>query len=184
MSAQITFATAEDAPAIAKIYAPFVENTAVSFETIPPSADEIAKRIEALTNAQLPWLVMKDDRRLLGYAYAAKHRDREAYQWSVESSAYVDESARRSSVGRNLYTALFEILERQGYQNVYAGTTLPNDASIAFHKSFGFREIGVYREVGYKLGKWHDVAWWYLRIGSHDANPKQPLGLSGIIIPT
>jgi phosphinothricin acetyltransferase len=183
MSARITLATAEDAPAIAKIYAPFVEHTAVSFETIPPSADEMAQRIEALASAQLPWLVMKDDRRLLGYAYAAKHRDREAYQWSVESSAYVDESALRSSVGRNLYNALFDILRRQGYQNVYAGTTLPNDASIAFHKSFGFREIGVYREVGYKLGKWHDVAWWYLRIGSHDSNPKQPLGLSGITIP-
>src|SRR5258708_39706651 len=184
MSAQITFATADDAPAIARIYAPFVENTAVSFETIPPSADEMATRIEALANAQLPWLVMKDDHRLLGYAYAANHRDREAYQWSVESSAYVDESARRSSVGRNLYNALFDILERQGYQNVYAGTTLPNDASIGFHKSFGFREIGVYRQVGYKLGKWHDVAWWYLRIGSHDTNPKPPLGLSGIKIPT
>ena len=184
MSAQITFATVEDAPAIAKIYAPFVESTAVSFETIPPSVDEMAARIEALAAAQLPWFVMKDDRRLLGYAYAAKHRDREAYQWSVESSAYVDESARRSSVGRNLYIALFDILKRQGYQNVYAGTTLPNDASIAFHKSLGFREIGVYRDVGYKLGKWHDVAWWYLRIGAHDANPKQPLGLSGITIPT
>ena len=184
MIAQINFATAEDAPAIAKIYAPFVENTAVSFETIPPSADEVAKRIEALANVQLPWLVMKDDRRLLGYAYAAKHRDREAYQWSVESSAYVDESARRSSVGRSLYTALFDILKRQGYQNVYAGTTLPNDPSIAFHKSLGFREIAVYRNVGYKLGKWHDVAWWYLRIGPHDIDPKQPVGLSGITIPT
>lgn len=180
MSAQITFAKAEDAPAIAKLYAPFVENTAVSFETTPPSADEMAKRIEGLASAQLPWLVMKNDHRLLGYAYAAKHRDREAYQWSVESSAYVDESVRRSSVGRNLYNALFDTLKRQGYQNVYAGTTLPNDASIAFHKSFGFREIGVYREVGYKLGKWHDVAWWYLRIGSHDANPKWPQGLDGI----
>jgi len=183
MAAQITFATAEDAPAIAKIYAPFVENTAVSFEIIPPSAEEMAKRIESLASAQLPWLVMKEDRRVLGYAYAAKHRDREAYQWSVESSAYVEESARRSSVGRNLYNALFAILKRQGYQNVYAGTTLPNDASIAFHKSLGFREIGVYRKVGYKLGKWHDVAWWYLRIGSHDTNPNQPLGLSGITIP-
>ena len=183
MSAQINFATVEDAAAIAKLYAPFVENTAVSFETIPPSADEMAQRIEGLAKAQLPWLVMKDGGRLLGYAYAAKHRDREAYQWSVESSAYVDESARRSSVGRNLYNALFDILMRQGYQNVYAGTTLPNDASIAFHKSFGFREIGVYREVGYKLGKWHDVAWWYLRIGQHDANPEPPSGLSGITIP-
>src|SRR6266550_5263692 len=179
MSAQISLATVEDASAIARLYAPFVENTAVSFETIPPSVDEMAKRIESLASAQLPWLVMKDDRRLLGYAYAAKHRDREAYQWSVESSAYVDVSARRSSVGRNLYTALFDILERQGYQNVYAGTTLPNDASIAFHKSFGFREIGVYREVGYKLGKWHDVAWWYLRIAAHESNPNPPLGLSG-----
>ena len=180
MTAQITFATAEDAPAIAKLYAPFVENTAVSFETFPPSAAEMARRIESLANAQLPWLVMKDDRRLLGYAYASKHRDREAYQWSVESSAYVDESARRSSVGRNLYAALFDILKRQGYQNVYAGTTLPNDASIAFHKSFGFREIGVYREVGFKLGKWHDVAWWYLRIGSHEVNPRRPQALDGI----
>jgi L-amino acid N-acyltransferase YncA len=184
MSAQITFATAEDAPAIAKIYAPFVEKTAVSFEIIPPSAAEMATRIEALANAHLPWLVMKEDRRLLGYAYAAKHRDREAYQWSVESSAYVDESARRLSVGRSLYKALFDILERQGFQNVYAGTTLPNDASIAFHKSFGFSEIGVYRKVGYKLGKWHDVAWWYVRIGAHNANPTPPLGLSGITIPT
>jgi phosphinothricin acetyltransferase len=180
---QITFATADDAPAIAALYAPFVEKTAVSFETIPPTAGEMAKRIGALTNAQLPWLVMKDDRRLLGYAYASKHRDREAYQWSVESSAYVDESARRTGVARKLYLAVFDILVRQGYQNVYAGTTLPNDASIAFHKSLGFQEIGVYPEVGYKLGKWHDVAWWWLRLGAHETNPKSPSCLSGITIP-
>jgi phosphinothricin acetyltransferase len=170
----IRFAADDDAPAIAAIYAPYVESTAVSFEYDPPSADEIMSRMKKVRDAELPWLVATDDDKLLGYAYASKHKERAGYQWCVESSVYVDPSSHRAGVGRALYTRLFEILRELGYRNVYAGTTLPNDQTVSFHKSFGFIEVARYHNVGFKNGEWHDTAWWHLAIGSHE-NPPAPL---------
>lgn len=109
------------------------------------------QRIEE-TTARLPWLVLKRDGKISGYAYASTHRSRAAYAWSVDVSAYVDESCRGTGVGRTLYTALLEILTTQGFYNAYAGITLPNTASIRLHESVEFRPVGTYQEVGYKLG--------------------------------
>lgn len=161
-------ATPQDAADIPAIYRPVVEKTPISFETEAPSRDAIRRRIRA-TVRERPWLVCDLDGDVAGYAYASPHRSREAYRWSVDASVYVVPAFRRRGVARALYTALFGALRVQGYVNVYAGTTLPNPASVALHESFGFQPVGTYRGVGYKLGAWHDVAWWQLRLRKEQA---------------
>lgn len=180
MPLTIRLAADADAPAIAAIYAPYVENTAVSFEYDPPTPDEIASRIRKVRSIDLPWLVATDERKLLGYAYATRHKERAGYQWCVESSVYVDASSHRTGIGRALYARLFEILHELGYQNVYAGTTLPNDQTVKFHQSFGFVETARYSSVGFKHGKWHDTAWWHLSLGTHPNPPLPPRSLTDV----
>lgn len=151
-------ASPADAPALLAIYAPFVESTAVSFETVVPTTAEFAARIvESLATWQ--WLVAERQGHCIGYAYGSAHRARPAYRWSVEVSAYVRPDCHRQGVGRALYLQLFESLALKGYCNAYAGTTLPNDGSVALHQSVGFAPVGVFKAVGRKFGRWHDVAW-------------------------
>jgi phosphinothricin acetyltransferase len=152
-----------DAEAVRDIYAPFVSESATSFEIETPDVVVMEQRIRVLQD-QYPWLVFVADGKVLGYAYASRHRERKAYQWCVEVSVYVHASARRCGVGRALYLSLFEILRRQGYVNAYAGITLPNPSSIHLHESLGFTPIGVFTQIGYKMGRWHDVAWLQLRL--------------------
>src|SRR5436190_12451870 len=124
------------------------------------------RRITA-TLMQFPWLVFDNDGAVLGYAYASAYRPRPAYQWSAEVSVYVDAGARRSGVGRKLYDRLFSTLAQQGYFNAYAVITLPNPASVALHESSGFAPAGVLHNVGYKLGRWHDIGYWQHEIQPH-----------------
>lgn len=170
-------ATVDDAEAIQKIYSPFVTETSVSFETIPPSVDEMAQRIST-TLQRTPWLVCEQDGRVMGYAYASKHRDRAAYQWSVEVSAYVRPEGRRTGVARALYDRLFEILVLQGFYSAFAGITLPNEASVAFHRAMGFRDIGVFHSIGYKFGQWHDTGWLERPLRPYDQPGEAPTPLS------
>jgi len=157
-SLHIRPATEGDAAQLVAIYRPFVETTAVSFETVVPTVPEFAARItKALTRWQ--WLVAERDGQCLGYAYASTHRERSAYQWSVEVSAYVHPRHHRQGVGRALYAPLFEDLARKGFCNAYAGIAMPNDGSVALHRSVGFQPIGVFPRVGRKFNAWHDVAW-------------------------
>ena len=148
----------QDAAAIAEIYRAAVVERATSFEIDPPDAEAMAARIESCL-VRFPWLVADDNGSIAGYAYASPHRTRSAYQWSVEVSAYVDDRAQRRAVGRSLYEALFRVLALQGFRNAYAGITLPNEASEGFHRALGFTSVGVFRGVGFKLGRWHDVLW-------------------------
>lgn len=147
-----------DAEALRAIYAPYVEGTAVSFETVVPTVDEFAARIRKSVS-QWAWLVAEVEGRPAGYAYGSSHRERAAYRWSVETSAYVDRSVQRRGIGRALYLALFDALVARGYCTAFAGMTLPNDASAALHRSVGFEPIGVFRRIGWKFDRWHDVAW-------------------------
>jgi phosphinothricin acetyltransferase len=158
MAPLLRLATAADGPALAEIYRPAVTDSSTSFELDPPDGAEMARRAACLLE-RTPWLVYERDGAVLGYAYAGPHRERPAYQWSVEVSAYVHASARRLGVGRALYTALFAVLAVQGFRNAYAGVTLPNFASLQLHASLGFTPIGVFRGIGFKKGAWHDVAW-------------------------
>ncbi|MCZ6887049.1 MAG: GNAT family N-acetyltransferase [Gammaproteobacteria bacterium] len=156
-------ATRKDVGQLLAIYRPIVENTATSFELTPPTEEEFAKRIEASLN-RYEWLVMETADRLCGYAYATAHRSREAYKTSVETSVYIDADYRGQGVGRRLYEALFSSLASMGYHNAFAGITLPNAGSVALHKALGFEPIGVFREVGFKHGSWHDVSWWQRKV--------------------
>jgi phosphinothricin acetyltransferase len=159
MTMEIRLAASEDAADIAEIYRPIVVSTPISFETEPPDAEEIRRRIHA-TLPKLPWLVCVHQGRVTGYAYSSPHKARAAYQWSVDASVYVHSEFRRCGTGAGLYTSLFEILAAQGYFNAFAGIALPNPGSVGIHEAMGFHQIGVYHNVGFKLGRWHDVGWW------------------------
>ena len=156
----IRAATPDDAAAIHAIYAPVVIETAISFELEPPSVEELGRRIENTLNT-LPWLVGEDAQgAVCGYVYASRFRERAAYQWAVEVTAYIRTDCRGMGVARRLYTRLFEVLTALGYYQAIAGITLPNAPSVALHESMGFEPVTAYRQVGYKLGAWRDVGYW------------------------
>ena len=173
----IRIARAEDAAEVAAIYAPFVTDSATSFEYSPPDAAEMAARI-ASALAYAPYLVSEARDGILGFAYASKHRDRAAYQWSVDVSVYIHERARRQGVGRALYTSLFALLRLQGFYTAHAGISLPNPASVGLHEALGFQPVGVYRSVGFKRGAWHDVGWWQLPLRERTGTPAPPRSLA------
>jgi len=178
LNACIRMAEIRDAAEVSAIYHPYVASSAISFELEPPSATEMASRIESVL-AIAPWLVCEGDGgSVLGYAYASPHRDRAAYQWSVDVTAYVRADNHRRGLGRALYECLFSLLRLQGFYVAHAGVTLPNQASIGLHESLGFRPIGIYPAVGWKLGAWHDVGWWQLPLRERPAVPAPPLRLS------
>lgn len=163
-----------DAGAFAAIYAPIVEATAISFETTPPHRGEMAARIAATVRTH-PWLAAEEAGAVAGYAYASPHRARAAYRWSVDVAVYVGEGARRQGAARALYTRLIGILTAQGFTAAYAGISLPNPASVAFHEAMGFAPIGVYRNVGYKAGAWRDVGWWGRPLAPLADPPAEPI---------
>jgi len=173
----VRLATPADAEAVAAIYAPVVRETAISFELEPPTADQMRTRI-ADTLATLPWLVSLDaDGHVDGYAYAGRHRERAAYQWSVDVTAYVRADRRRRGVGGRLHAVLLGQLAQLGYCQAFAGIALPNEASVRLHESLGFAALGVYRRVGFKLGAWRDVGWWQKELQPPPAAPRAPLPL-------
>jgi L-amino acid N-acyltransferase YncA len=171
---KLRLATADDAAAIASIYAPYVTGTAVSFETEPPDEAEMRARIGA-SGDLYPWLVATDaGGDLLGYAYACAFRVRRAYRFSVETTVYVAESAQRRGVGRELYAALLPVLEAQGFTQAIAAITLPNEASVRLHEAHGFQSAGVYSEVGWKLGAWRSVGLWQRALAPLAEAPEEP----------
>ncbi len=167
-------ATAADAAAIHAIYGPTVRDTVISFETDTPSVQEMAARIHQVQQT-FPWLVGVDEQgQVLGYVYASKFRERAAYQWTVEVTAYVHENARGQGVARRLYGALFEQLVALGYFQAIATITLPNPASVALHESLGFAPAGLFHAVGHKLGAWRDVGYWQRTLQRPGAAPGLP----------
>lgn len=150
---------ARDAACCAAIYAPFVTDGWVSFELEPPDDAEMAARI-ARYGASHAWLVAERDGRIAGYAYASPHRDRAAYASSCDVAVYVDPDFARAGVARALYGALLPAMTACGLHAAFAGIALPNPGSIAFHEAMGFTPLGIYREVGWKMGGWRDVGWW------------------------
>lgn len=177
MTLEIRLATPDDAAQIRAIYAPVVRDTAISFEYEPPSVEEMRRRVESTLAKGYPWLVLDRSGEILGYAYGSVHRERAAYRWSVEVSVYIHAAWHRRGVGRALYTSLFEVLRLQGFQNAFAGATQPNPGSVRLHEAMGFREIGLFRRIGYKFGEWHDVRWWGLALGEPPAESPPPLSL-------
>jgi L-amino acid N-acyltransferase YncA len=172
----IRLATIEDAPAVAAIYRPAVTDRATSFEYEPPNAAEMCRRIAAVL-ARTPWLICEMNGEVVGYAYAGRHRERAAYQWNVDVSAYVDDRWHRRGIARALYTSLFAILMLQGFKHAFAGIALPNAASIGLHEALGFTCLGVYRATGFKFGRWHDVAWYERDLRPVESDPAPPVPL-------
>jgi L-amino acid N-acyltransferase YncA len=163
-------ATPADGAACAAIYAPYVTETAISFESVAPTAEQMASRIGAALQTHA-WVVLEDDGRVVGYAYAGPHKERAAYRWTCEVSVYLEWGRRRGGAGRALYEALFERLADRGYRLLVAGMTLPNPASEGLHRALGFEPVGVYKRMGWKHGQWRDVAWVQRGIGPGDDEP-------------
>jgi L-amino acid N-acyltransferase YncA len=175
----IRVATTDDSESILNIYAPYIENTSYTFETEVPTIDSFKERISSYLQ-NWPWLVCEVDGVVAGYAYGAKHRERVAYQWGVESSVYIHDDYQRVGVARALYTALIDILRLQGFRNLYAVINLPNDKSVSFHENIGFEYFATYKNVGYKLGKWKNVGWWQLQLNEYSMDPQPPIKFPGI----
>ena len=162
-----------DASACAAIYAPYVRDTAITFETQPPSPQEMQQRIAAAQRSHA-WLVLEDSGKVLGYAYGSRFNARDAYRWSCEVSVYIELGRRRTGGGRALYEALFVRLAERGYRVAIAGMTLPNDASVALHRALGFEHVGIYRRIGFKHDAWHDVAWMQRFLADGEEPPREP----------
>ncbi len=167
----------EDAAAVAAIYAPYVLSGTVSFETDAPDARAIRARM-ASSDGLYPWLVATsgegEDAGVVAYAYAGRFRDRPAYRYVVETSIYVSGSVQGNGVGRLLYEALIDTLRAQGFTQAIGVLALPNDASISLHEAVGFRRAGVYREIGYKHGRWIDVGFWQCALNDSMTPPVEP----------
>jgi phosphinothricin acetyltransferase len=169
----IRCASEQDAEACAAIYAPYVTDTAITFETVPPTPAEMAERIAASVRTHA-WLVLTDEDRAVGYAYGGQFKQRAAYRWSCEVSVYLERGRRRTGGGRALYEALFDRLAERGFRTAVAGMTLPNDASVGLHRALGFEPIGTYRRIGWKHDAWHDVAWAQRAIAPGQDPPVEP----------
>ncbi len=163
MTVEIRPATQADAAACADIYKPFVTDSWISFETDPPDGHEMARRIAAYS-ASHAWRVAESSGGILGFAYGSPHRVRAAYSTSADVTVYVRPDAARAGLGRRLYAELFDSLRARDVHAVFAGIALPNEASIGLHRAMGFEPVGVYRDVGWKLGAWRDVSWWQRRL--------------------
>ncbi len=172
-------ATLSDAQKMLDIYAPYVKHTTVSSEYDVPSIEEFCRRINTYTE-KLPWLVCEIDGKIAGYTYAAPHRTRAAYKWSVETSIYVSQEFHRHGVASALYSAIFEILHIQGYYNIYVGITSPNERSMKFHKSMGFLISGAYQNSMYKFGQWRDVLWMGKELRAHETAPEPSIPFKDI----
>lgn len=177
-SISVRTAREDDAPAMARIYAYYVNKTAITFEYQAPDAPEMDRRRKSIL-AQYPYLVAEKDGVVIGYAYAHEFYGREAYSWSVESTIYIDKDARQSGVGRVLYEALERALKAMGILNINTCISIAKDpedpyltnGSLFFHQRLGYDKIAHFHHSGYKFGRWYDVIWMEKMIGEHGDNP-------------
>ena len=173
----IRLAQPKDTEGILAIYTHYITNTSFTFEAEVPSVTAFAERITSYL-VNWPWLVFEMDGKIAGYAYGSRYRERVGYQWCVECSVYIHDDFQRQGIAKKLYTALFEVLKKQGYRNVYAVINLPNERSVQLHETCGFKWFATYENVGYKLGKWKNVGWWQLIINDYSNEPAPPLSFS------
>lgn len=167
-------ATPADAESIQRIYAPYVKDTAISFEYDVPSVEEMARRMAEIQE-KYPWIVAEEDGKVVGYAYAHIFHGRAAYQWSVETSIYVDMQEKRKGIGSILHEALEEALKAQGILNMNAAIAYvePEDEylthdSVRFHERMGYTKVAHFHQCGRKFGRWYDVVWMEKIIGEHE----------------
>ena len=154
----IRLARPSDAATLLAIYAPYVENTAITFEYEVPTIEDFTNRI-AKTLEKYPYLVAEEDGLILGYAYASTYYARAAYDWAAELSVYVSQDARGKRVGSRLYDELEDLLDQMGYMHFLACISLPNEASLALHQKRGYQQVAHFPKIGYKFERWHDIVW-------------------------
>jgi L-amino acid N-acyltransferase YncA len=180
ISRDFIFRTAElaDAGRLLEIYAPYVRDTAITFEYDVPSLDEFKERIRH-TLLRYPYIVAEQDGKILGYAYVGPFHERAAYDWAVETSIYVDRNVQHSGVGRGLYDVLEKVLRAMHILNLNACIAYPREAddhltknSAEFHAHLGYRLVGEFHDCGYKFGRWYDMIWMEKLIGEHTAHPE------------
>ena len=167
-------ATVLDLPRILEIYGPYIENTAISFEYTVPTLEDFTQRFLGIT-AQFPWLVWEENGMILGYAYGSAPFERAAYQWCSEASIYLCPEAQGKGIGKKLYAALEELLQKQGYKKVYAIITTANEPSIAFHRAVGYRHTATMPNCGYKFGNWYGTVWMEKELNAWDVPPRKPV---------
>lgn len=173
----IRLATPADAAGCLEIYRPFVESSHSTFETEVPGVEAFAERMQRFLSTH-PWLVATEGDRIIGYAYASPFKDRAAYQWTAEVSVYLAPDARGRGLGRALYEALFRCMRGLGYLNAVGLIAQPNEVSVALHEKMGFERVAWLPKPGFKLGRWHDVGWWWLALGPAPESPAAPAPLS------
>ena len=175
----LRIATEKDIPEILDIYAPYVLNSTATFEYDVPCRKEFLQRFFTIT-AQFPWLVWEEEGRILGYAYASAPYERSAFRWCAEPSVYLRPEARGRDIARKLYTALEWILEKQGYQVLYALITDENHPSLRFHEKMGYRQMVRFPDCGFKFDRWLGLIWMEKRlkiVHSPSAFPKPWLSI-------
>ena len=177
MPGKIRFAPEKDAEAILRIYAPYIEKTAITFEYEVPSLSEFSERISEIQR-KYPWIVYEENGKILGYAYGGPEYTRAAYQWTVEVSVYVDENEKGKGIGTALYEKVLDILKKQNFCLCYALINEDNEASLRMHKKYGFRPIGTRKNCGYKFEKWHSVVFLEKQLNEPSVPPKDviPIG--------
>lgn len=173
-SFKVRAAQVEDGAAVSGIYGPYVRDTAVSFEADAPTAVAMAERISS-TLPTHPWLVAERDGTVVGFTYGGKHSQRAAYRWTVDVTVYVSDGERRSGVGCRLYGALLTTLRMQGFRSAFSEIVLPNAGSVRLHETMGFKHLGVHKDIGHKLGRWHDIGYWRLGLSEGSAPPEEPM---------
>ncbi len=179
MSVNIRFIDKKDSFAVLSIYSPYILNTAITFEYAVPTIQEFEARVESISS-QFPYLVCEIDGEIVGYAYASKYHERMAYQWNCELSVYIAPQHHGKHIATAFYSCLLALLIAQGYKNVYVLVNVDNQSSYYLHNSFGFEQVGLQKNTGYKFGKWHDVATLSKQIAEYDLNPLEPKSIHGI----
>jgi phosphinothricin acetyltransferase len=175
----VRLANIEDAQEILNIYEYYVMNTVITFEYEKPSLNEFVIRMQKIIS-NYPFIVCIMNKKIIGYAYAHRHMERDAYQWNAELSVYIDQNYLHGGIGRSLYSTLIEILQLQNIKNVYGCVTSANENSVKFHEYLGFKKLGIFHNTGYKYGKWHDVTWFEKKISNYDYEPKPFISISKI----
>jgi len=168
-----------DARQVAAIYYPYVINTHITFEYVPPNGSVIASRMKS-QQEKFPWLVCEHERELMGFAYGSSFRSQQAYDWSVETTIYVREAAHNLGIGSALYETLIKCLRLQGYMSAVGVIALPNEPSVSLHNKFGYKEIGILPDAGYKPGSWYDVAIWRLELNEASPTPEKIVSIDDI----
>ena len=181
MNHNIRLAKISDSENILKIYEPYVKNTVISFEIEIPTINDFSRRIYETTR-KYPYIVYEIDKKIIGYAYASRHRERAAYTYNVDVSIYILPEFHGKGVADKLYNCLFGLLKELGYVNAYAAYTEPNIKSMKFHLKHGFTIIGTHHKTGYKFGQWHDSTWLEKTINEHSNNPKNILSINEISV--